>query len=324
MSEQLARPGRFDQAEMQVVKDTIAPGCSDSELMLFAKVCERTGLDPFARQIYALKRKAKNDKGEWEERLSIQTSIDGLRVIAERTNNYRGQVGPQWCGEDGEWKDVWLEQKPPAAARVGIVREGFQEPVWAIALHREYVQTYKSNGSDKVTQMWESKPTLMLAKCAEALALRKAFPNDMSGVYTEEEIPPPSDAEKVRTDLEDVKRTGLASGRHTAPALTAPARDPKFTGSSSEIPGPAKKAEAKVDGDKQAAQEGEHIPADRREMLRLTLETLSADEASRFWKSRNMTALTKAALDHIPDPAVERLLVDLAAFLKAEPQAVPA
>lgn len=223
MSEQLSRPGRFDQSEMQVVRETIAPGCSDAELMLFAKVCERTGLDPFARQIYALKRKSKDDKGNYEERLSIQTSIDGLRVIAERTTHYRGQEGPHFCGPDGEWREVWLESKPPAAARVGIIREGFDEPVRAIALYHEYVQTY----NDSPTKMWKEKPTLMLAKCAEALALRKAFPNDMSGVYTEEEIPPPTDGEKAKTDLDDLKRTGVVTGRHTAPQLAPPPREPE-------------------------------------------------------------------------------------------------
>ena len=302
MSE-LSRPGKFNQEEMQVVRETIAPGCSDAELMLFAKVCERTGLDPFARQIYALKRKVKDDSGNWVERMSLQTSIDGLRVIAERTSDYGGQLGPQWCGEDAAWQDVWLKAEPPAAARVGIVRKGFEDPVWAIALYREYVQTYKNNGELSPTHMWAEKPSLMLAKCAEALALRKAFPNDMSGVYTEDEIPAPSDGEKVMTDLQDVKATGGTSGRHTPPPLAAPDRGPKFTGSSSEIPAAPKP---------QSAPEG-----GKRALLRASLNSLAPEDLEAFYHDQHMTPIADAAMAKLPEVSLDRLLVALAAFVQA-------
>jgi len=309
---ELSRPGKFNEDEMQVVRETIAPGCSDAELMLFAKVCERTGLDPFARQIYALKRKVKDDSGNWVERMSLQTSIDGLRVIAERTSDYGGQLGPQWCGEDAAWQDVWLKAEPPAAARVGIVRKGFEDPVWAIALYREYVQTYKNNGELSPTHMWAEKPSLMLAKCAEALALRKAFPNDMSGVYTEDEIPAPSDGEKVMTDLQDVKATGGTSGRHTPPPLAAPDRGPKFTGSSSEIPAAPKPPPAAPD---------EPIvpgPADsKRALLRASLDSLAPEGLEAFYHDQHMTPISEAAMAKLPEISLDRLLVALAAFVQA-------
>ncbi len=289
MSE-LSRPGRFNQEEMQVVRETIAPGCSDAELLLFAKVCERTGLDPFARQIYALKRKVKDDKGNWVERMNLQTSIDGLRVIAERSDDYRGQRGPEWCGEDGAWQSVWLKETPPAAARVGVLRQGFDEPVWAIALYREYVQK-KADGSP--SRMWQEKPSLMLAKCAEALALRKAFPNDMAGVYTEEEVPAATDGERVMTDLEDVKNTGGTTGRHTPPALEAPDRGPKFTGSSSEIPAapktPARSAPGPEAMTADDALAGGNPPASdessSRERVASAIEAMTTVEARAFFAS---------------------------------------
>lgn len=173
---------QFTPDQVSLLKSQIARGASDDELKLFIQVCQRTGLDPFARQIYAVVRNDKNSSTG--KKMVIQTSIDGFRLVAQRSKEYAGQAGPQWCGEDGEWRDVWLSKEAPAAARVGVLRAGFREPVWAVALWSEFAQM----AYEKPTAMWKNMPTVMLAKCAESQALRRVFPMELSGLYSEEEM----------------------------------------------------------------------------------------------------------------------------------------
>ena len=134
----------------------LAPDLTDGELQLFALVASRSAPDLFARQIYATKRSGK---------MVIQTGIDGDRSIAARTGEYDGQDEPVF-GPDC----ACSLPAHPEWATVAVYRKGMGRAVKATAFWHEYVPQQDF--------MWKRMPHVMIAKVAEALALRKCFPWD--------------------------------------------------------------------------------------------------------------------------------------------------
>jgi phage recombination protein Bet len=164
-----------------LLKRTIAAGATNDELALFLHVVQRSGLDPFARQIHCIIRgRGANRKA------TFQTSIDGYRLIANRTGLYAGSSDPEY-GYSGDEED-----EHPLWARVTVFKlvGGERCAFTATARWREYAQTFVNydTGEEKLGDLWRRMPFLMLAKCAESLALRKAFPQELSGLYTHEEM----------------------------------------------------------------------------------------------------------------------------------------
>lgn len=172
----------WDDTFRELVKSTVLKPkgrvATDAELALFAEQAVRTGLDPMARQIYGIFRK--NGRTGQEE-MTIQVGVDGLRSIAERTGHYAGGPAYMFCGQEKVWTDVWTDTTKPVAARATVLKAigGAVIETTAIALWSEY-------GASQ--NVWRDKPAHMLGKCAEALALRKAFPLNLSGLYTDDEM----------------------------------------------------------------------------------------------------------------------------------------
>ncbi|GAA1737124.1 phage recombination protein Bet [Microcella frigidaquae] len=210
----------------------------------FLAHCAQTQLNPLARQIYCIARKSKGQL-KWQ----IQISIDGARLVAERSGEYAGQTTPEFTSDGVTWTQVWLSSDPPKAARVGVLRKSFKEPLYAIALWDAYAvyddvwENGRKTGEKKPSAMWSKMGPLMLAKCAEMLALRKAFPQDLSGLYSSEEMQQAGgalveretpvtrelgvgpDGDVVETHPGAVIRNQRAQAARVASAPEAPARD---------------------------------------------------------------------------------------------------
>ncbi len=161
-------PMEFNESQVALIKTTVAKGTTNDQLALFLYTCKKTGLDPLAKQIHCVVRQTKNGPV-----MSIQTAIDGYRLIADRSGKYAGNDDP-----------IYDNEQSPKKATVTVYKlvSGIRCAFTATARWEQYFP------GDLQGFMWKKMPHLMLGKCAEALALRKAFPAELSGVYTHEEM----------------------------------------------------------------------------------------------------------------------------------------
>ena len=201
-----AAPLTFTEDQSQMIRDAYANGATDGEFAVLMEIAKARRLNPLLKQVHFVKRW---DKDKARMVWATQVSIDGLRAIAERTGLYAGQDEPEFIeNPDGSLK----------LCKVRVWRKDWPRPAVGIAHWDEYVQTTKDKQTGKVrpNEMWARMRHVMLAKCAEALALRKAFPEDMSGLYTGDEM---GQAENVEVQQH---APYLAPGTPPAAALPAP------------------------------------------------------------------------------------------------------
>lgn len=212
----------FTDEQLRIIRDICAPGCSDDEFVIFLHHCGRTGLDPLSKQIYGIMRWNSREK---RKVLTIMTSIDGYRVIASRTQ--------QHAGTDDAIFTIDASGRPTVASvTVYRVVRGVRCPFTASARWEEYVP---EDDNGKPAGLWGKMPKLMLSKCAESLALRKAFPEALSGVYTEDEMAqaenapvekkpvPPAKAPAMKQVTIEQAVTAAATGQLPAPTKGSPA-----------------------------------------------------------------------------------------------------
>lgn len=166
----------FSQEQQQMIRDTFANGATEKEFQVLLEIAKLRKLNPLLKQIHFVKRKNKQlGRDVW----SAQVSIDGLRAIAERTGKYDGQDEPEYERD----KDGYI-----LACKVKVYRKDWSRPAVGVAHWTEYVQTSTYDGKTTPTKFWADMPHVMIAKCAEAIAMRKAFPEDMGGLYVDEEM----------------------------------------------------------------------------------------------------------------------------------------
>lgn len=200
--------GKLTRPQIALIKHTIAKGATDDELKLFIQVCKGANLNPFLKQVFLVPRW---DSKEGKEIRAIQVSIDGFRAIAESSGTYAGNDDPIYEGESDIEISVGKDTKAvkkitvPGSAKVSVYKivGDHRYPFTATARWSEYYP------GAKMGFQWHARPYLMLGKCAEALALRKAFPKLLSGMYAQEEMDKGQEgiveANKTATGLETLK-----------------------------------------------------------------------------------------------------------------------
>ena len=174
----------LDQAK--IIKNTIAPDLTADEFVVFAHICTKVNLDPLAKQIYAIKRAGK---------LCIQTGIDGFRLVAERTGKYSP-------GKDTEF--LYDDKGALIGAKVYVKKmtpDGTWHDVSATAFLKEY-----SSGKG----LWATLPHVMIEKAAESRCLRRCFPADLSGLYTDDEM----DQSEVKVEKIEPVIESITSAQH--------------------------------------------------------------------------------------------------------------
>lgn len=178
--------GKLTRPQIQLIKNTIAKGADDDELRLFIQVCKGAQLNPFLKQVFLVPR--------WDSNLgriarAIQVSIDGFRSIAESSGAYAGNDDPVY----GDDQEIAYAPKDSKVAKKITVPKTATVTVHKMVEGQRYGFTATSRWSEyypgpKLGFQWHKRPYLMLGKCAEALALRKAFPKLLSGMYAQEEM----------------------------------------------------------------------------------------------------------------------------------------
>jgi phage recombination protein Bet len=179
-----APPSNEWEGKLELIRRTYAAGTSDDEFELFCHVAKVRHLDPLQRQIYAVVRSVWNsDTESYEKRMTIQTGIDGYRAIANRTGEYMPSDRPPLIEDMGTVN---------ARVTVFVKKWSKHDQQWhefsATALYREFVQTRKKGQEYIPVAMWKKMPINQTTKCAEALALRRGWPEELGNIYVEEEM----------------------------------------------------------------------------------------------------------------------------------------
>jgi len=161
---------------------------SDQEVLMFIELCKAQGLNPFVRDAYLIKYKSKNPQFD-----TPATTIVGKDFFIKKANEnpaFEGmKAGIVVVDKENQIHEREGSLKLPGETIVGgwceVYRSDRKVPTKAIVAYEEYVQ---KKGNGEVNSMWSSKPGTMIRKVAQSQALREAFPNELRGLYQQEEM----------------------------------------------------------------------------------------------------------------------------------------
>ncbi len=279
--------GHWKPEQVRLISEQIANDAGPADLALFLQVAKHAGLDPFRKQIYAVFR---YDNRKGRKVMTIQTGIDGYRAIADRTGKYAGNDDPVFVEGHGH----------PESATVTVwkIVGGQRFPFTATARWSEYYP------GDKQGKMWKRMPHLMLAKCAEALALRKAFPDGLSGLYTDEEMDQ-ADSRPVHVELSDTTPKKVDH-----PPAELMDEQPKKSKRKKKAAKPKREATAIEVAAAQAERLIAELPDDAQVKARAALATLMTTEGTKPSQVAALAGRVKVALAKIEDAAERAAIQD--------------
>jgi len=215
------RQEMFDSKQRAALSVLGIKDATNADLAVFMHYCQKTLLDPFSKQIYMIPRREKQGD-QWVTKQTIQTGIDGFRVIRDRVCARLGvEVEYEdtiWYDADGREHTVWLSETPPTACRVVVLKNGKRFP--AVLRTAAYMATDKNGNA---LAQWRTQPDHQIEKCCEAFALRRAFPNDLGGLYVDEEM---GSAPAPAPQYQRVTATEITAPREPEPDPEPPQEPP--------------------------------------------------------------------------------------------------
>lgn len=175
-----------DNKLIETLKSTVASGLNKEEFALFVEHCKGTGLNPFKKEIWAIKAGG---------RLQLMTGNQGFHTIANSHQQYDG-IETGFISPEGEFLSIAYPKEDYIGAWAKVYRKDRKIPTVAVAMLKEY---------DKGHGNWKTMRRIMIVKCAESLGLRKSFPQELNGLYTKEEMPSEFSASAVKEKPEESK-----------------------------------------------------------------------------------------------------------------------
>lgn len=176
-----------DQAMWSALTSSIFPGAKPESIVMAVEYAKARNLDIMKKPCHIVPMNVKDSKtGNTEWRDIIMPSIAEHRITASRSNSYAGIEAPVF----GPMVDInfgGISHTVPEFCTVTVYRMIHGEKV--AFSHTEYFEeacaTVKGGG---LNSMWTKRKRGQLSKCAEAGALRKAFPEEIGDEYTKEEM----------------------------------------------------------------------------------------------------------------------------------------